>query len=155
MSLWEPNLTGIRANTRLATIDPDTGLSTGRFAGQHNTEDKTFSAVSTTAPSKALNQWMKCQENLKNMWWSFSKIETARLYCRRLYRYFISSNITLKLNSISSIHWRSNWWIIIMRQLSSKTLITSVHFYDEDDSDNKDEIIGALIKALWNSFLAV
>ncbi|HPB53790.1 MAG TPA: DUF1800 family protein, partial [Saprospiraceae bacterium] len=89
-------LTGIRANTRLATIDPDTGLSTGRFAfGQHNTEDKTFSAAfdnRTIKGAKSVDEMPKELEEYVDM--VFSKIETARLYCRRLYRYFISSNIT-------------------------------------------------------------
>jgi hypothetical protein len=29
----------------------------------------------------------------------FGKIETARLYCRRLYRYFVSPNITNEIES--------------------------------------------------------
>ena len=149
-------LTGIRANTRLATIDPDTGLSTGRFAfGQHNTEDKTFSAAfdnRTIKGAKSVDEMPKELEEYVDM--VFSKIETARLYCRRLYRYFISSNITPEIES-DIINPLAQQLMDNNYETASaiKTLLTSVHFYDEDDSDNKDEIIGALIKSPLELFL--
>ena len=34
-----------------------------------------------------------------------------------------------------------------------RMLLTSEHFYDADDSDNKDEILGALVKSPLELFL--
>ncbi len=149
-------LTGIKANTRLATIDPDTGLSTGRFAfGQHNTEDKTFSAAfdnQTIKGAKSAAEMPRELDDYVDM--VFSRKETARLYCRRLYRYFVSTNLTPEIES-DIINPLAQQLLDNNYEAESviKTLLTSLHFYDEDDSDHKDEIIGALIKSPLELFL--
>lgn len=149
-------LTGIKANTRLATIDPDTGLSTGRFAfGQHNTDDKTFSAAfdnRTIKGAKSAAEMPRELDDYVDM--VFSKKETARLYCRRLYRYFVSTNLTPEIES-DIINPLAQQLLDNNYETESviKTLLTSLHFYDEDDSDHKDEIIGALIKSPLELFL--
>jgi len=149
-------LTGIKSNTRLATIDPDTGISMGRFAfGQHNTEDKTFSAAfghRTIKGAKSADEMPRELNDFVEM--VFSEKETARLYCRRLYRYFVSANITAEIESdiIEPLAGRlkdDNYETAGV----IRTLLASKHFYDADDSDNKDEIIGALIKSPLEFFL--
>ena len=64
----------------------------------NNTEDKTFSSALIIILLKVLNLRMICLVN----WWLWNdlgKIEKARLYCRRLYRYFVSPNITNEIES--------------------------------------------------------
>lgn len=73
--------------------------------------------------------------------------ETARYICRKLYRYFVSKSITAEIESDVieplATTFRANYNLEeVMTQL-----LKSQHFYDEDDSDNTDEIIGGLIKS--------
>lgn len=149
-------LTGIRLDTRGNTIDPDTGIPTGRFAfNVHNTEDKTFSSAFDNHTIKgAQSQDDMPREFDDYVEMIFGKIETARLYCRRLYRYFVSPNITNEIES--------DIIIPLAQQLKDSdyvtegiitSLLTSKHFYDLDDSDNKDEIIGALVKSPLELYL--
>lgn len=73
--------------------------------------------------------------------------ETAKYICRKLYRYFVSRNITQEIeNDIIeplAITFRAHYNLeaVVTQLLKSK------HFYDADDSDNTDEIIGGLIKS--------
>lgn len=149
-------LTGIRLEGTRSTIDPDTGIPTGRFAfNVHNTEDKTFSSAFDNHTIKGAQSQDDMPRELDDyVEMIFGKIETARLYCRRLYRYFVSPNITNEIES--------DIIIPLAQQLKDSdyvtegiitTLLTSKHFYDLDDSDNKDEIIGALVKSPLELYL--
>ena len=54
-------LTGFKSSARGTVIDPDTGLSTGRTVfNQHDTSDKTFSALSMLPPQRWQRRIMKC-----------------------------------------------------------------------------------------------
>ena len=79
----------------------------------------------------------------------FSQEETAKAYCRKLYRFFVKSE------------WNSSVEVEIIEPLAQElilnnfelfptveTLLSSEHFFDEDTSDNTDEIIGTLIHKL-------
>jgi len=149
-------LTGFKSNTRLATIDPETGISTGRLAfNQHNTEDKTFSAAfgnTVIKGAKNVDEMMKELSDFVEM--VFAQKETARLYSRRLYRYFVSAKISAEIESdiidpLADILMTDNYEV----KNTIKKLLSSKHFYDADDSDNKDEILGALVKSPLDLFL--
>ena len=73
--------------------------------------------------------------------------ETAKYICRKLYRFFVSRNITNEIETDIivplAITFRTNYNLqeVITQLLKSK------HFFDKDDSDSSDEIIGGLIKS--------
>ena len=73
--------------------------------------------------------------------------ETAKYICRKLYRFFVSRNISTEIEDDIigplSNTFRANYNLeaVISQLLKSK------HFYDADDNLNSDEIIGGLIKS--------
>ena len=73
--------------------------------------------------------------------------ETAKYICRKLYRFFVSRNITTEIETDIivplSATFRANYNLteVITQLLKSK------HFYDADDTNSSDEIIGGLIKS--------
>ena len=73
--------------------------------------------------------------------------ETAKYICRKLYRFFVSRNITEEIEDDIIVPlaatFRTNYNLseVITQLLKSK------HFYDADDTDPADEIIGGLIKS--------
>jgi hypothetical protein len=73
--------------------------------------------------------------------------ETAKYICRKLYRFFVSRNISTEIEDDIIVPlaatFRSNYNLeeVISQLLKSK------HFYDADDSISTDEIIGGLIKS--------
>ena len=73
--------------------------------------------------------------------------ETAKYICRKLYRFFVSRNISTEIEADIIIPlaatFRANYNLTeVITQL-----LKSQHFYDADDSDSSDEIIGGLIKS--------
>ena len=76
-----------------------------------------------------------------------SKGETAKFICRKLYRFFVSREITVEIeNDIIvplAVTFRANYNF----QEVIDQLLKSQHFYDLDDSDSTDEIIGGLLKS--------
>ena len=73
--------------------------------------------------------------------------ETAKYICRKLYRFFVSRNISTEIENHIIIPlaatFRANYNLTeVITQL-----LKSQHFYDADDSDSSDEIIGGLIKS--------
>ena len=76
-----------------------------------------------------------------------SKEETAKFICRKLYRFFVGRNISSEIESdiivpLATI-FRTNYNL----QDTIDALLASKHFYDKDDSDATDEIIGGLVKS--------
>jgi uncharacterized protein (DUF1800 family) len=73
--------------------------------------------------------------------------ETAKFICRKLYRFYVSKKITSEIENDIIIPlanlFRSNYNLQPVLDL----LLKSKHFYDTDDSDNTDEIIGGMIKS--------
>ena len=73
--------------------------------------------------------------------------ETAKYICRKLYRFFVSRNISTEIENDIIVPlaatFRANYNLteVITQLFKSK------HFYDADDSDSSDEIIGGLIKS--------
>ncbi len=131
-------------------IDLETGLQTGypRFS-KHDDTDKTFSSAfgNTTIQGAANDADMYRElDDFVNM--IFSQEETAKSICRRLYRFFVSANISTEVETDIIVPLantlRDNDYEL---ETTLKQLFKSQHFYDADDSEQGNEIIGGLVKS--------
>ncbi len=132
-------------------IDPDTNLQAGypNF-GAHDTTDKTFSVSAfqgqTITGAVDAQDMYRELDDFVNM--IFIQEETAKSICRRLYRYFVHSNITTEVETdiITPLAntMRDNDYNL---EITLKQLLKSQHFYDKDDADSNNEIIGGLLKS--------
>lgn len=84
----------------------------------------------------------------------FNQPETAKNFARRMYRYYVKSNIApdIETGVITPLanHLMSNNYNI---SSSLQLLLSSKHFYDAEDSTQYDQIIGAKIKSPLELFL--
>ncbi|MFK7947611.1 MAG: DUF1800 family protein [Saprospiraceae bacterium] len=142
-------LTGYRNGT-ITDIDSDTGLAAGYADyNRHHVGNKQFShhfnnqviigAVDETDMQREFQEFVDM---------IFGQIETAKAFVRRLYLFFVSDNITSNIETqiiqpLALQLLNDNYEV----ETTLKTLLKSNHFYDEDDSDNTDEIIGGKIKS--------
>jgi uncharacterized protein (DUF1800 family) len=143
-------LTGFVTRTNRDFIDTVTGIPSGTVSfSRHDTSNKTFSerfqnTVITGATSSA-QFWTEINAFVNMV---FNQDETARNFCRRLYRYFLHRDITPEIENdiiipLATQFKNGNYEIApILRKL-----LRSEHFFDADDSDNADEIIGGMIKS--------
>lgn len=146
-------LTGYVLDER--NTDPDTGIVSGRAVyNRHDTSDKTFSAAfQGTTITGAANQEDMSRELEDFIDMVFGQLETARAYVRKMYRYFVSDiiNEEIEMDIVEplAIQLQNNGYqhIPIL-----KTLLKSVHFYDEDDASTVDEIIGGKLKTPYDLF---
>jgi uncharacterized protein (DUF1800 family) len=143
-------LTGYRVRNQRDQIDPETNIPKGvPLVTQHDTSNKTFSSHfqnkvingGTTAPTML-------QELQAYVDMIFAQPETAKNLCRRLYRYFVRRNINAEVET-DIITPMANTLIANNFEIKPVLLqlLQSEHFYDEDDSNNKDEVIGGIIKS--------
>ncbi|MBL7782486.1 MAG: DUF1800 family protein [Saprospiraceae bacterium] len=145
-------LTGFRIRPNRDEVDTETGIPRGGVnPAQHATGNKTFSAhfQGTVIAGEAI-------PTINGMWTElgafvdmiFAQPETAKNLCRRLYRYFVNRNVTDEIENdiigpLASTLMSNNYEIKpVLEQL-----LQSEHFFDVDDSDNTDEIIGGIIKS--------
>jgi len=144
-------LTGFRTRFNRDVVDAETGIPRGdaQFVNQHVAGSKTFSSkFNNTVIAGATNSagmWVELQAFVDMI---FAQPETAKNLCRRLYRYFVSRNITSEIETdiivpLSNTLVSNNFEVMAVLQ----QLLQSQHFFDADDSDNVDEIIGGLIKS--------
>ena len=148
-------LTGFKqSETR---IDPETNLPTGRAQyNQHDTDNKTFSAAFgnqiITGATSENDMFRELQEFMDMV---YNQQETARAFVRRLYRYFVSDNISPEVESdiieVLATQLRNDNYIITP---TVNRLLKSEHFYDSDDSDNANEIIGAKVKSPMEVYIS-
>ncbi len=137
-------------------LDPETGLTQGVARhSEHDTSNKQFSsAFGNTVIMGATNTADNYRELSDFIDMVFDQLETARAYCRRLYRYFVSDIIDSEIESDIieplAIELKANDYDL---EPTIKHLLKSVHFYDEDDSSNADEIIGGKIKSALMLYL--
>jgi uncharacterized protein (DUF1800 family) len=144
-------LTGFRVPARAtAPRDPETGtpLSIPNI-GTHDTSNKIFSAAfgnksikgATTAPDmmRELTEFIDMV---------FDQIETARFIVRRLYMYFVNKNLTTEIETdiIQPLATKLKANGFNIRPILQE-LMSSVHFFDADDSKVGDEILGVLVKS--------
>lgn len=143
-------LTGFRIRGQRNETDPETMIPRGGVNfNQHDTTAKTFSDKfqGTTIQGAANADGMWAELNaMVDM--TFAQAATARTFCRRLYHFLVSRNITPEIESdiivpLADTMIAANYEIKpVLEQL-----LQSQHFFDMDDSDNADEIVGGLIKS--------
>lgn len=126
----------------------------GEKVFSHRFGNYTIPAWNTSGKSEALMK-VRMEEELKEfIELVLAQDETAKFICRKLYRYFVSRKITTEIeNDIIAplaATFRTNYNLgdTVVQLLKSK------HFYDADDSDNTDEIIGGMIKSPLDLALA-
>lgn len=139
---------GDRTNALL--IDPDTNLPVALPQyNRHEQNDKTFSAAfgnaTITAAVNAIDMYREISDLVELV---FAQDATAEFICRKVYRYFVSRNITAEIESdiiapLAATLRTNNYDLSAVMS----ELLNSLHFYDEDDSDSTDEIIGSLVKS--------
>ncbi len=140
---------GWRTGSRDTNIDPDLNIPTGKPKyNKHDTSDKTFSEkFDSTQILGAVDEPDMYRELDEIMDMVFGQDETARFICRKIYRFFISDNISTEIEEDIieplATTLRDNDYEL---SAAFKQLFKSSHFYDEDDSDNTDEIIGAKVR---------
>lgn len=130
--------------------DPDTGITRGRPGfWAHDLDNKTFSAAfNNTIITAATNSTEMFRELDDFVEMVFAQQETARNICRKLYRYFVSSNITEEIETdiigpLSLTFYNNDYELEpVLRQL-----LMSQHFYDLDDNDSENEFVGGTIKS--------
>ena len=142
--------TGFRFRGQRDEIDADTNIPKGRVNFNfHDDTAKTFSdrfqGTTIAGAADAAGMWTELNA-LVDM--TFAQPETAKNFCRRIYRFFVSRHITPEIETdiitgLADTMIASNFEIKpVLEQL-----LQSQHFFDLDDSDNADEIIGGLIKS--------
>ncbi len=143
-------LTGFTERTQRDMTDPETGVPRGTVTfSRHDTGSKTFSSkFQNTVIPGATNAAGVYTELDTFITMVFAQPETAKNFCRRLYRHFISRNITAEIETdiiapLATTFINNNFEILpVLRQL-----LKSQHFFDLDDSDNTNEIVGAMIRS--------
>lgn len=142
--------TGWRTQTNRTTLDPETGIPRGlAVLSRHDTGTKTFSDKfqHTVIPGGTSTTAMYTEmDTLINL--VFAQPETARNFARRVYRYFVHTNITAEIEQdiiepLADTLRTNNYEIVPMM----RKLLKSQHFFDMDDSQSGDEIIGGLIRS--------
>ncbi|RED47596.1 DUF1800 domain-containing protein [Seonamhaeicola aphaedonensis] len=135
---------------RNGDIDTDTNLPIGYVnANRHDSTDKTFSSAFNDHIIVGRNTKETILEELDDfVEMVFSQEETSKAYCRKLYRYFVKSNISATaetdiITPLAQILLNNNYEILPV----ITTLLASEHFYDADDDDDTDNTIGAIIKS--------
>lgn len=142
--------TGFRARNQRDQMDPETGIPRGTTAiAQHDTGAKTFSSkfqnTTIVGATTNANMWAELEAFINMV---FAQPEVARLFCRRLYRFFVGRHITPEIeNDIIEplAHTFRNSGYEIKPVLEK--LLQSKHFYDEDDAETGDNIIGSMIRS--------
>ena len=142
--------TGIKPKYDRTIIDSDTGIPCGFVNNnQHDTGSKTFSEAfggQTIQGGSGLEGVRNELSDFVEM--IFSQTETAKAYCRKLYRFYVKSEWDESIENaiitpMAAQLMSSNYNLLSVVQ----TLLKSEHFYDEDNADPTDEVFGAIVKS--------
>ena len=141
---------GVKTKLIRDTIDIDTNLPKGRIlASKHATRDKVFSAAFNHYKISGKSNEEEIEKELDEfVEMIFSKDATAISFCRKIYRYFVKSEWDDSVETdiivpLSQKLKKDNYEIIP----TLRKLLTSKHFYDSDDTNSTDEIVGSIIKS--------
>lgn len=133
-----------------SAIDPDTNIPMGYInINQHDIDDKIFSSAFGGQVIIGRDTELGAFEELDNfVEMVFAQPETAKAYCRKLYRYFVKSEWSEEVETdiiepLAQILIANDYEILPV----VTTLLSSEHFYDADDGDPTDNIIGSIIKS--------
>ena len=151
---------GFKNKNDRSIIDAETGLPMGYIKVNHHVQDdKTFSAAfgnATITGGSDVASILQEHEDFVNM--IFSQDATAVSYVRKLYRFFVKSewDSSVETDIINPLaqDLRDNGFQLLP---VLKKLLESEHFYDEDDNQNTDNIIGSIIKhpmQLWTEIIS-
>lgn len=131
--------------------DPETLIPAGKaYPQSHDFAPKTFSArfgnASIQAPSMDAIGMVAELNSFVDL--VFAQPVTSQLVCRRLYHFFVTRIVTQEIEDevitpLAQLLVDSDFEI---KPVLEK-LLQSEHFFEVDDSDNTDEIFGALIKS--------
>jgi len=133
-----------------AELDNETGLGRAvRDFSDHDTGDKTFSAAfQNQLITGAVDTEDMHRELMDFVTMVFNQQETAKSYCRKLYRYFVSDIIdnTIENDIITPLanDLLANDYEILP---VLKKLLKSQHFFGTDDSNPMNNTIGGKIKS--------
>lgn len=141
--------TGYKNKMDRSLRDPDTGIPRGYISETlHDQSDKTFSAAfgNTTIKGGTTKETI-AQEHRDFVEMIFAQPATAISYVRKLYRFFVKSEWSeaVETDIIEPLaeDLRSNGFQLLP---VLQRLLRSKHFYDEDDADDSDNIIGSIVK---------
>lgn len=142
--------TGYVTNTNRTTLDTETGLPRGNTnISRHDKGSKKFSekfgGATIAGATTATGIFTEVSQFVDLV---LAQPETAKNICRRLYTFFVHKTITPEVETdiiapLADIFRNGNFEVYPVL----KKLFKSEHFYDLDDSDNRDEIMGGLIKS--------
>ena len=141
---------GIKTQNDRSIIDEDTNIPRGRISiSNHDGTNKTFSHAFDNHTIIGGNTDVSIIGELDSfVEMVFEKDATAISFCRKLYRFFVKSEITTEVeNDIIlplAIELRNNNYELLP---VVKILLSSQHFFDVDDSDANDEIYGSQVKS--------
>ena len=143
--------TGFNHAQRHQYADPETTIPAGKaYPQSHDFDPKIFSARLGGATISAPTQDTAGMEAELNLFVDlvFAQPETSKNFCRRLYHFFVTRNIPQEVEDdiiapLAQLLVDSDFEI----KPVLKKLLLSEHFFDVDDSNNADEIVGALIKS--------
>jgi uncharacterized protein (DUF1800 family) len=147
--------TGLRTQNNRSTVDPETSIPSGRIVvNQHNWAEKTFStrlqnltipAVTVAAQKTAAKIVEELNALVDRV---FEQDETARNFCRRLYRFFVGEKITTEIENDIIVPlaaaFKSGGYDI---QPTIKQLLSSQHFFDADNTASVTNILGGMVKS--------
>lgn len=155
-------LTGWGVDTTYQTIDPITGLPSGKVksndgtnSSQHDVNPKTFSSAFNNTVIQTNNivgtntTIQSVHDELDDfLTMIFDSPNTAKNLCRRIYREFVYFDITPEIET-DIIEPLANILIANNYEIKSvfETLFQSEHFYDEDTPQTSNHNIGAIIKS--------
>ncbi len=148
-------LTGCRNKIDRTIVDTETGIPMGLYnAAAHNWTEKKFSVrlQNLTIPAVTVNSQKtvaKMDEEI-NLFVNkvFEQDETARNFCRRLYRFYVNEKITSEIENdiivpLANDFKSGNYEI---KPILNK-LFASQHFFGEDNTTSVENTIGGMIRS--------
>jgi uncharacterized protein (DUF1800 family) len=141
---------GFRNKNDRSVIDSDTGVPAGYAdPSKHDASDKTFSSAFGGFVIQGRNTAEGMMEELSDFVdMIFDQDATAVSYVRKLYRHFVksewSNQVETEFIAPLAVELKSGGYELLP---IIKKILSSTHFFDEDDEDSADEIIGALVKS--------
>jgi len=141
---------GFKTKLDRSIIDPDTNLPMGRTnTNQHDSGDKQFSSAFNNyliVGSETSEGMFEEINQLVDM--IFSQQATALNYVKKIYRFFVKSEWSQEtedtiINDLAEQLILNNFQFYPI----IKSLVSSTHFYDLNDENSNDEIIGSIIKS--------
>jgi uncharacterized protein (DUF1800 family) len=146
--------TGCRTKNDRTIVDAETGIPKGVYqANVHNWTEKKFSThfqgLTIPAVTVAAQKTVAKMEEEMNLFVNrvFDQPETAKNFCRRLYRYFVNEKITDEIETdiivpLATTFKNGNFEVKpVLEQL-----FKSKHFFGEDNTSSVENFLGGMIR---------